>query len=206
MLMHVNMLTALIDLLFPPREDERIVRELTPETLAELVEPKLVGEVTVLLPFHDIQVRALVHEAKYHGSTRAFELLGGVLGEYLIGLSDEESFARAVSVPVPLSAARRQARGFNQVEEVLKRAAPAARLVIDTSILTRTRDTASQTSLARWQRLENMRGAFSAASVDPSYTYIVIDDVTTTGATLAEAAQALRAAGAARILSVALAH
>lgn len=51
-----------------------------------------------------------------------------------------------------------------------------------------------------------MRGAFFATMVDPSATYVVIDDVTTTGATLQDAARALTEAGASRIISIALAH
>ena len=80
-------------------------------------------------------------------------------------------------------------------------------LVIDATSLVRTRETISQVSLAREKREENMRGAFRAAhSIDPSHTYIVIDDVITTGATLQAAVDALKEAGAVHIIPLALAH
>ena len=203
------MLTLLFDVLFPPREDERVLRGVSRDTLATLVEPRLIPgtepPITALLPFTDERVRAAVHEAKYHGNRTAFDLLGGVLGEYLLELESEEGFDEAVLVPIPLSRERRSARGYNQAEEIARSALRAGVEIRD--VLTRTRDTVSQTSLARWERRENLRNAFVATpSVDPSYTYLLIDDVTTTGATLEAAAVALRVAGAARILPIALAH
>jgi len=201
-----RVLDTFLDLLFPPREDERLVRTVSPEALAKLVEPQPVGEATALLPFGDIRVRALIHEAKYHGSSKAFELLGGVLGSYLA----EQELAGAVLVPVPLGSKRRAERGYNQSEEVARRAARRAGLALDAHILVRTRDTPSQTNLARWQRRENVTNAFlcpaGMSEEEKACTYILIDDVTTTGATLDSAAQALRAAGAARVIAIALAH
>jgi ComF family protein len=110
-------------------------------------------------------------------------------------------------VPVPLGKERRRERGFNQVEEIARRVAKELGITIDTALLERVRETASQVSLPRRAREENMRGAFSAAHpANPSYTYIVLDDVITTGATLQAAIDALRAAGAQHIIPLALAH
>jgi predicted amidophosphoribosyltransferase len=165
------MLARLIDLLFPPRDDERTLRALAPDTLAALVAPHAVDETrpraTALLPFHDPQVRAAVHEAKYHGSERALRLLATVLAAYLRTAGVEPTRTRLV--PIPLGRARRKERGFNQAEEVARRAAEVLGLTVDTELLERTRETASQVSLPRRARLENMRGAFRAAHTpDPA--------------------------------------
>ena len=110
-------------------------------------------------------------------------------------------------MPVPLGVVRRKERGFNQAEEISKRAAKLLGGVVDTTLLVRTRETISQISLAREKREENMRGAFrTSRHVDPAYTYIIIDDVITTGATLQSAIDALADAGAEHIIPLALAH
>lgn len=201
----------IVDLLFPPREDERIVRELTADAFVALLAPRRVQttspETLVLLPFSDARVRAVVHEAKYHGNERAFALLASALETYLRGAEAVHPEPAAILMPVPLGRARRRERGFNQAEEVARRAAALRGMRIDPTLLVRIRETESQVSLQRARRLENMRGAFRAPRpLDPAYLYMVLDDVMTTGATLQAAIDALRARGARRILPIALAH
>lgn len=202
----------LLDLLFPPRADEIIVRKIVDDEFLALVAPRLVPtthpEVVSLLPLNDPCVRGAIHEAKYHGNTRAFDLLALALSEYL---SDCEDMGCTTShiflVPVPLGKKREKERGFNQVEEIAKRAGKRLDIAVDTELLIRTRETVSQVSLPRERRVENMRNAFGIAHVpDPLCTYVVVDDVTTTGATLQAAIDTLTNAGATHIIPLALAH
>ena len=153
-------------------------------------------------------MRAALHEAKYHGNEKAFLLLAAALADYMRGEGASDFSARTCIIPVPLGKERRRERGYNQAEEVARRALEElGGIVVDTTLLTRARETASQVSLPRRDRLENMRGAFRAAHpADPAYTYIVLDDVLTTGATLQAAIDALRKAGAEHIVPLALAH
>ncbi len=199
----------LFDFLFPPRVDEIALRDISVETFLEKVAPRLAvetrPEAVTLLPFHDISVRAAIHEAKYHGSVRAFDLLATALVEYLRDADD--GFGKPRIVPIPLGRTRRRDRGFNQMEEITKRAATELAIAVDTNLLIRTRETVSQVSLPRHEREENMRGAFKATGpADPASTYIVIDDVLTTGATLQAAVDALTSAGATQVVPLALAH
>jgi len=198
-----------LDFLFPPRADERMVREMPPRALADALRPFPVArtnpETVALLPFSDERVRAAIHEAKYHGSRRALDLLCEALAAYLSGL--EEDSERLWLVPVPLGRERLRERGFNQAEEVARRVGSTLRIPILDGLLLRTRETASQVSLSRAERETNMRGAFGAAHpAAPDVTCILLDDVITTGATMQAAIDALALAGASRILPVALAH
>jgi ComF family protein len=100
-------------------------------------------------------------------------------------------------VPVPLHPHVLRRRGFNPAA-VLARAGARVR---GPGALMRTRDTPSQTGLDRLGRRRNVRGAFRARSTQPERVWLV-DDVVTTGATLAEAARALRGAGAREIVAI----
>jgi len=198
----------LFDFLFPPRVDEITLRDISSDDFLALVTPRLIletrPETVALLPFHDPRVRATIHEAKYHGSVQAFTFLGKALVEYL---RDADDIRKPILVPIPLSKGRRAERGFNQIEEIMKFTAKEIRITIDTAFLERSRETASQVSLPRHAREENMRGAFATTRrADTSHTYIVIDDVITTGATLQAAIEALKEAGAEHIVPLALAH
>lgn len=199
-----------LDFLFPPRVDEFVLRDVSVDDFLTLINIRLVSqtqpETVALLSYGDPRVRSAIHEAKYRGTEHARELLAAVLVEYLRD-ADDVGPRRSYIVPVPLGEKRRRERGFNQAEEIANRAAKLLGCAVDATLLVRTRETASQVSLPRRAREENMRGAFRATRrADPANTYIVIDDVITTGATLGAAIDALKEAGAEHIIPLALAH
>jgi ComF family protein len=110
-------------------------------------------------------------------------------------------------VPVPMHWLRRVSRGFDHAQAVASRLAAALDVPLGIE-LRRVRNTAAQVGLPRTRRLENMHGAFavcgSAAGVRGA-AILLVDDVTTTGATANEAARALLEAGANRVLLAVLA-
>lgn len=190
-----------------------MIRDVTVEEFLALLHARIVDEGPLqtvrLLPFHTPMVRAALHEAKYHGSKHAFTLLAAALTTYLRD-ADDLGRSKIVLIPIPLGKEREKARGYNQVHEVLRRALhdlDMSRFTLAPELLVRTRETPSQVSLPREERERNMRGAFSATHPpDPSLTYMLIDDVITTGATLQAATDALKKAGAIDITALALAH
>ena len=110
-------------------------------------------------------------------------------------------------LPLPLSRARLQSRGFNQALLLARQLAP---LKTDSRLLLRIRDTPPQSALKRAERLSGVSGAFA---VDPLQSVrlkgarvVLVDDVMTSGATLFEAARVLRAAGAAHITGLVIAR
>jgi ComF family protein len=103
-------------------------------------------------------------------------------------------------VAVPLHRARLRTRGYNQALELAKPLAKHFRLPLLRDALRRIRATKAQTDLDATQRRHNVRGAF-AVQFDrevPGHV-AVLDDVFTTGATVAECARALKRAGVARV-------
>ena len=110
-------------------------------------------------------------------------------------------------VPMPLAPARLAERGYNPAL-LLARRLPPARCLTDG--LRRVRDTPPQRGLTRAERQRNVRGAFAVhgphAAALRDQRVVLIDDVMTTGASLHEAARALRAAGVAHITALTLAR
>ena len=116
-------------------------------------------------------------------------------------------------VPIPVTPSRLAERGYNQAWELAKalhrRAAPDSLKALPEALV-RVRETADQHLLPREQRLHNLRGAFAAHPdhvADLAQAHVLlVDDVTTTGATLQEAAMALQQAGAGRVSALVLAR
>jgi ComF family protein len=98
-------------------------------------------------------------------------------------------------VPVPLHPHRLRARGFNPAALIAREIARATGAHFEPRALARIRDTPSQTGLDRNQRRRNVARAFRCRRV-PADSIWLVDDVVTTGATLAEAARTLRRSGA----------
>jgi len=206
---------VLLDLLLPKRDTHEASSATTLRDIGEVLAPGIFqtasGPIEALLPYREPRIRALILETKFHESGHAISLLGTVLGEYLSSITIDTQFetTHIVLVPIPLSKRRHTERGYNQVERILHTTLPflTPQFSLKPELLRRTRDTAPQTTLNRQQRLSNMEDAFQVdGEIHPEYTYIVIDDVSTTGATLVAASQALRDKGAVHVISLAIAH
>ncbi len=207
----MSFIRALLDVLFPQRSTSLGISTSTLESVGQHVSPTTEGMFTSLLPYRIPVVRSLIVEAKFHETSHAFRILGSVLAEYLITLEEESPFEENlfVLVPVPLSKKRFRERGYNQVEQILVEAMKLLpdTFILNTHLVRRVRDTTAQTSLGRSARLRNMDEAFVVSDpINPRATYIVIDDVATTGATLTAVSAALHEANSGSILLVALAH
>jgi predicted amidophosphoribosyltransferase len=106
--------------------------------------------------------------------------------------------------PVPLHPRRLRERGFSPAALLARAAAREVLRPFSPVLLARLRDTRSQTALTRAERRRNVAGAFAPRGRAPPRVWLV-DDVATTGSTLAEAAAALRRAGAREVVGVCLA-
>jgi ComF family protein len=103
-------------------------------------------------------------------------------------------------VPVPLHRSRLRRRGYNQALELARPLARSLDIPLWCGGLRRIRATNAQTELTAVQRRRNVRGAFTVASHGPPPDHVaVLDDVCTTGATLAECARVLQRAGVRRV-------
>ena len=104
-------------------------------------------------------------------------------------------------VPVPLHTDRLARRGYNQSMEIAREVAVRLGLPLAADICERVRDTPAQIELPWKDRVENVRGAFSCRRAVDARCIAVVDDVMTTGATLAEIAATLKKFGAAKVVN-----
>lgn len=189
---------------FPERAEHRIVRELLLSDLLLHLYPTTRDGIVSLLPFSEPIVRAVVHEAKFQHNEKAWDLLGNILFHYLKHCKKD-----TLLIPIPLSEKRRRTRKYNQVEEIAKRAhalLPYQKLSVEG--LFRKRDTVPQTSLTRKDRFVNVAGAFGVHDVHglKNQDIIILDDVSTTGATLKAAQLAIKPHGPTSITLLSLAR
>lgn len=201
-----------LDIIFPPRRDETLVRGAEREQISALLTPRRLSDAPVvigLLPYRHPLVKACVREAKFHDSEKAARLLGCVLAQYLMDTQPFPTSSTRFLVPVPLSKKRQRERGFNQVERIARASFTYIKegYGFETKLLGRIRHTKPQTRLNRAARLRNMEGAFALyGTLAPNAAYILIDDVTTTGSTLKSALALLEQDGTSSVAGIALAY
>ena len=143
--------------------------------------------------------RRAVHLLKYQGWWRMSEAMALAMRRCC---STRDSLTL---IPIPLGPARLRARGYNQSAVLARALGALLGAPIFEAGLQRKRETATQTALTPEARAANLAGAFVARVTPPRHP-VLVDDVFTTGATLAEAAGALFAAGAKRVTAITFAR
>jgi ComF family protein len=154
-------------------------------------------------PYGDPTLKLLIHRLKFRGVRRAAKPLADLLARYLADVA--LNTGEFILIPLPLSKRRQNERGFNQAEEIAWHLAKRLPLTVRSDILTRNRHTKPQTETANAaERQRNILDCFSIARPDDvsRKDIIILDDVTTSGATLGDAARALKAAGARKIIGL----
>ena len=167
--------------------------------------PKLNGQRAVSL--YQEPLRGCIHGLKYDGNTRLAEPLGLLLAQAYrrYGLQAD------MLIPVPLHSERQRQRGFNHASLLAEVCSANLGVPMNDSILVRHRATGAQVDLHARERYQNVAGAFACTSVAASGALygrriVIIDDVSTTSATLEACATPLFAAGAKEIWGLVLAR
>lgn len=182
-----------LDIIFPPRETEIIIRKQPESTWKDFYLPrKLAANLFVLSRYDEKFIKAVIKENKFHRKQTATGILAFYLEKWLKNQDPETTLI----VPIPLSSKREKERGYNQVILVLE----AAKQRYPTSpLLKRTKETPPQSGLSRKERLHNLDNAFAIdeallnkADFTKINTVILVDDVYTTGTTMRAAEKCLK--------------
>lgn len=143
--------------------------------------------------------RALL-EAKFRGITAHLAPLARAALEVI---PPEWRFEAVVAVP--LGRARERRRGYNQAGVLAKHVAEGLGVGVRPDLVRRIRSTPPQATLSAAARQHNLEAAFTVRGVPPA-SVLLVDDVTTTGATLSTVAATLKTAGAERVYVLAVAR
>jgi ComF family protein len=147
-----------------------------------------------------------IHLFKYRGRIGIGKVLGGIMADFAGGIWDMKVFS--VIMPVPLHRKRLRERGFNQAVILARKIAKRFDLPLDFLTLRRELFTAPQVGLGHEERSVNVRGAFTVRRPERAAgkRVLLVDDVYTTGSTLAECAATLLNAGAESVAVLTLAR
>lgn len=173
-----------------------------------------------IFPIYDYRdpiIKKAIWLLKYKNKRKITKILSEALYPRILEELSEitllENFHNPILIPIPLAPKRKKERGFNQAELVCQHLAKLdasnKNFTLITNVLIKPKDTIHQAHIHnRKDRLENLLGSFSVKNADliKNRNIILIDDITTTGATLSEAKKVLREHGAKKIIAFTIAH
>ena len=144
----------------------------------------------------------VIRRFKYGRDLTAGEALAGLLADFDFDGVDFSAFDAII--PVPLHIRRLRERRFNQSLVLARALGKKHGIAVDFSLLKRRRFTLTQTGLNKSERDKNISGAFRASHSEkiPGGSFLLVDDVYTTGATINECAKTLAEAGAKRVAAL----
>ena len=173
---------------------------------------KILSGLYFALPYKEkFLTRALIHHFKYEPYVKSLSgALGSILIEHFVlsGNNADTVWDRAVLTYVPSENSSLKSRGYNQSHELANELSQTIKIPVISNNLVKIRKTKPQMKLSAKERQENLKGAFAIKN-PAEFTgkkVFLVDDVYTTGATMAECAKTLRAAGAQQVWGIAVAR
>jgi ComF family protein len=222
-----TILSSILDLVFPAKciSCGKTGSDLCKDCLSEAPEAER-ESAKWIFPLYDYRhpiIKKSLWLLKYSGKKRLASIFAeniyDKMMEELSELSLMENFTNAILIPIPLSPERYRERGFNQAELICRELIKINHLrhgvdmQLQKNILIKPKETEHQARIKdRQERLKNISGSFAIKSnpqnlaLTKNGNIILIDDITTTGATLNEARKTLKQAGARKIIAFTIAH
>ncbi len=160
--------------------------------------------ITTVFDFKDPFIRRAIHAIKYYHRRDLVRPLAAQLAEELRLLPDIKSYTL---IPIPMPRMRRLLRGYNQAEAIADELGKALQLPMSNDVLIRVQHPIRQVmTKTRKERIKSQAGSFAINAKISGIKLLLIDDVTTTGATLEEARKVLLASHASSVRAATLAH
>ncbi len=172
-----------------------------------------------LFDYRHIPIKKSIWLLKYKGKKHLADIFAEIMYdkimEELSELSLLKNFREPILIPIPLSPKRHRGRGYNQAELICRELIKinnlrhGVEMKLEKNILIKTKETEHQANIKdRKDRLKNLTDSFSIKNGEliKNKNIILIDDVSTTGATLTEAKKILKQSGAKKVIAFTVAH
>lgn len=218
------MLQSIVDILFPAKcsQCHNIGAYLCQTCLDKCEYAKelsVEGEkwITSLYSYRDKTIKNAIWEIKFHGHFAVAEAFGKPLANAIRTLLEQCGAQNAVLVPIPPSQSGGKKRGYNQTVMIARalirnlKSKKYKGVLLLPNVLEKIKTTQRQAMIHNKElRLQNMNGAFAVSKQQQKLILgkivVIVDDVTTTGATLKDAKRALLASGAKQVFAITIAH
>jgi competence protein ComFC len=156
--------------------------------------------------FKEPVIKKIIHAIKYFHRKDLLNPLAKIIAqEIIVG----ENLSSYTLIPIPMPTFRKYIRGYNHTEALVNKIAVLTSLEVRTDLLLRNPLKSKKRQVmtqSRSERLKNQHNAFTIQGNVSGMSIVVIDDVTTTGATLSEARKILLEHGASRVVAFTIAH
>ncbi|MFA4890523.1 MAG: ComF family protein [Candidatus Paceibacterota bacterium] len=189
------------------KENEALCRE----CLAKIDMPSLPkeGEIFSAADYGDETAKKAIWMLKYRGAKNLAEPLAELLNTRCSTKLEIKNAGDWLVVPLPLSKERLRERGYNQAELIAGHLSQKIKIPVCADALVKIKNTPAQVSIKnRKERLNNLKGAFAIKNPETIFgkNIILIDDVSTTGATIREAKKTLKVGGAKKVIALVVAR
>ncbi len=206
-------LEKILNVIFPKEISVLELEQMSPEgllTSLPLSQESATAGVASIFLYKDKRVKTLIHEIKYNRNKILLEKTGKILADRAIGFFEESLVFgknKIYLIPIPSSHSRENLRGYNPPEELAKEIETNYPESFKTKpILIKIRETNRQARLSRSERLTNLKGAFAVSANAPTGMAIIVDDISTTGATISEAKSVLENSNIKVMGAIVIAH
>lgn len=172
--------------------------EAGPEVCGECLKKPVSYNTTIALFYYHFPIDRLISLLKFHNKIHFANLLGSLMAKKVVAYYAQDS-KPALIIPMPLHQQRLKERGYNQAVELARPIAKKLEIPLSLTSCRRVLNTAQQSLVPADKRGHNVQNAFSVQLPFMPEHVAIVDDVMTTGSTVAELARTLRRAGVKRI-------
>lgn len=182
---------------------------LCPKCRKQLPYPEIKNDdIWAAISYESRLIKKAIRTLKYKKARKIAQPLAELISER-INLTNYRSGTSIVIIPIPVSAKRLRERGFNQAQLIAKHLSDITGLPSFTNVLYKNQHTLSQVETkSREKRLKNLKNSFAVKNAEliKNKTIFIVDDVSTTGATISEARKVLKKAGAKKVVGLVVAR